>query len=437
MFNQLEVGITWIESQVRFKPKGDLSRMKKAFEMLELDYSKIIKIHVAGTNGKGSVANYTAAMLKNKQYKTGLFQSPYILEFNERMSIDMKNISDEKLLNYINFIYDFNLKFSKSFGETLSFFELLTLMALKYFHDEEVEAIVMEVGIGGLLDATNILDYDVSAITNIGYDHMKQLGNTLESIALNKLGILKKGSHLITTVDKSMHPLFKDYCDKVGATYQFITDIPEPDHLDPLKYTYEGESYRVRMKGLFQIKNTILAAKLAKYVEPHLGNFIVRNTLKELRLPARFQSMPGHIYLDGAHNLSGMQELVRHLKTLDKEIFVLFSALGDKDITGMLNTLKEVTNDITLTEFDDVRFTSLRPFLQEGMRYNEDPISAFKYLKSRIDIDEVMVITGSLHFVSYMIKAIKKYQQEVFDYQNMLDEVKGYDINIEEESDNE
>ena len=189
------------------------------------------------------------------------------------------------------------------------------------------------------------------------------------------------------------------------------------------------------MKGLFQIKNTILAAKLAKYVEPHLGNFIVRNTLKELRLPARFQSMPGHIYLDGAHNLSGMQELVRHLKTLDKVIYELISALGDKDITEMLNTLKEVTNDITLTEFDDVRFTSLRPFLQEGMRYNEDPISAFKYLKSRIDMDEVMVITGSLHFVSYMIKAIKKYQREVFDYQNMLDEVKGYNMDFEEESD--
>ena len=209
MSYNLSDSIKWIESQIKFKPKEDLSRMQAAYKMLNIHFAGVKKIHVAGTNGKGSTCAYLTSIYRLSDEKVGTFQSPYILRFNERIMIDGKSISDEDLLRYINWIKEFNETFKTSFGEHLSFFELLTLISLKYFYDQNVRVMIMEVGIGGLLDATNIIDYDLSLITNIGFDHMKQLGSTLESIASNKLGIVKKGGHLITTVDPSLHDYFK------------------------------------------------------------------------------------------------------------------------------------------------------------------------------------------------------------------------------------
>src|SRR5690606_30001605 len=127
----------------------------------------------------------------------------YLVRFNERIRLQMNEIEDSKLYDLICEVYDFNQIFEERFGEPLAFFELLTLMSMLYYQREKVDVMVMEVGLGGLLDATNVIHYDLSLITSIGFDHMKQLGNTLESIAFNKLGILKPGNHLISTVDPS------------------------------------------------------------------------------------------------------------------------------------------------------------------------------------------------------------------------------------------
>lgn len=190
MFKNINDALNWFIVQPKFKEKQDLDLVLKAFGKLNLDLSQIKKIHVAGTNGKGSTTSYLTHVLMENGFKVGSFTSPYLVNFNERIRINFSEISDDKLLELINFIYKFNLDLNNNEGFFLSFFEMITLISLIYFYENKCDVIIMEVGIGGLLDATNIINYDVSIITNIGFDHMKQLGNDLESIALNKLGIV-------------------------------------------------------------------------------------------------------------------------------------------------------------------------------------------------------------------------------------------------------
>lgn len=417
-FNDLEKAIAWIESQTKFSPKKDLSRMRAAYAMLDIDLSHVKKIHVAGTNGKGSTLEFILRILREKGHKIATFRSPYVFQFNERIGYDLKYIRNAELLDLINEFYDFNETFTKAYGEHLSFFELLTLMAFKYTFDKKADFMIIEVGIGGLLDATNILDYDLSLITNIGYDHMHILGDTLESIAINKLGILKKGNHLISTVDQALHQQFKQYADQIGATLNLIEKPLEIIESDPLFLNYEGYRLYIAARGTFQAKNVTLAIAAAKYFYPDLDILTINRAFKHAKVIGRFYMLAPQVYADGAHNISAMRALVDHLKEILKKrskIKVIFSALNDKDINGMLDLLEEISDDICITSFPDPRFKSLQPFVRPGMYYNEDALSAFQNFYINKTYDEAIVITGSFHFVSHMIHTVKAYQHKVMD----------------------
>ena len=171
-FNNVLEAISWLEHQPRFKEKVDLNSLKDKFFKLNIDLSNIKKIHIGGTNGKGSTNAFLSEILIENNLKVGSFTSPYLVVFNERIKINNENIKDSDLLNYINYFYQFNLELYALNNIKLSFFEILTLLSLKYFHDNNVDVIIMETGIGGRLDATNILNYDASIITSIGFDHV-------------------------------------------------------------------------------------------------------------------------------------------------------------------------------------------------------------------------------------------------------------------------
>ncbi|MDD4194513.1 MAG: bifunctional folylpolyglutamate synthase/dihydrofolate synthase [Acholeplasmataceae bacterium] len=410
MFKELHDGIQWIESQLKFKPKSDLDRMHRAFDALHLDLSNIKKIHVAGTNGKGSVCSYLTHILMKQGLKVGTYTSPYLLVFNERIKLNFENIKDDDLLNLINIIYQFNLDFEKSYGETLSFFELMTLMAFIYYEKEKVDVMVIEVGLGGRLDATNILNYDLSLITSIGMDHMKQLGDTLESIASNKLGILKKGNHLITTVKDELHPQFIDHAQTVGATYQLI-EMEQIHKISdvPLRFQYQNQTYEVKLIGDHQIKNAILAIEAIHYLYPNISYERIRNGLKEAIWPGRLEEIKPRIYLDAAHNTHAMEALKETFSHAFKnyKITVLFSALGDKDISGMLYLIKAFANKIILTTFPDPRFIPIDPYKNQVDGLISDPILAYQSLSDNLSENEILLITGSLHFIGYMASQIK------------------------------
>jgi len=411
MLKNLTEAISWIESQVRFKPKADLDRMKVAYIMLDIDLTQVKKIHVAGTNGKGSVCAYLTTILMKGGYKVGTFTSPYLVRFNERIRYQFEEIEDQELFELIHTIYTFNQTFEKSYGESLSFFELLTLMSLYYFDRKKVDVIVMEVGIGGLLDATNILNYDVSLITSIGFDHMKQLGNTLQSIASNKLGILKYGNHLITTVDASLHRYFKNYVKKVAATAEYYSkkDVKKISDI-PLKFEYDGQVYELALIGEYQLANALLAIKAIEYLFPYIHFLEMQRALLNTSWPGRLDAIDENVYIDGGHNTHAIEALKQSALTTfkDKKVWVLFSALGDKDIEGMLTLIQTFAKRTIITRFPDFRFKDLLEYVKDSIEYQENALEAIKDLKGQMDQDTILLITGSLHFVGYIKNSYQK-----------------------------
>ncbi|MCU0105055.1 bifunctional folylpolyglutamate synthase/dihydrofolate synthase [Acholeplasma vituli] len=419
MFKDIVEAIAWIEHQVKFKPKTDLNRMRAAALALGNPQDAYKIIHVGGTNGKGSVVSYLSTIL-SKQMKVGTYTSPYILKFNERIQVNLEMIPDADLLVYINEIHDFNETFHQSYGETLSFFELVTLIAFKYFKDQKVDLVVLEVGLGGLLDATNICNPIASVITNIGFDHMQQLGNTLESIAFNKLGIVKPNIPLFTSVDEALIPQFEATCKSLNAPLISITDkhyVIESN--EPLEFIYEYHYYQPRLQGLYQAKNATLAISVVNYLFPKTPIRMIKEGIHETAWPGRFEVFSKHpvVILDGAHNRHGIEALCKSIESMypNRHIHSLFCAMSDKETEIMLNRVSSISDSVTLTHFDYKRTAELSILLEQTHHKNkkaiENPKEAFESILSDATSDDVIIITGSLYFVSY----IRPYLIERFD----------------------
>ena len=209
MFQTVKEAQTWIESVHRFGDKYDLIRMENACQMLGHPEKSFTRIHIVGTNGKGATLSYLKNIYLQAGYSVGTYTSPYIVKFNERITLNYDEISDEDLLYYINKIYDFNTTYLTEHQDQISFFELVTLISFLYFKDKQPDIVLVEVGLGGTLDATNVITPIASIITNIGTDHQHVLGNTIKSIAKNKLGIVKPGVPLFTAYDQiELHDIF-------------------------------------------------------------------------------------------------------------------------------------------------------------------------------------------------------------------------------------
>jgi dihydrofolate synthase/folylpolyglutamate synthase len=408
MFNDINQGIQWIESQIRFRPKTSLNPMLQAYSLLDINLDSIKKIHVTGTNGKGSVCMYLTSILKEQGLKVGTFTSPYLVVFNERIMLNGIPIKDDDLLNMMNDIYEVSEKYKSIYHESLSFFELMTLMALKYFYMNKVDVIIMEVGIGGLLDSTNILNYDVSLITNVGMDHMKQLGYTQEEIARNKLGIVKFNHHLITTIQPNLYDQVITHCKDVHATYVLI-DTNEVETISEVPHviSYHGHTFELSLIGHYQKDNAILAYEAISYLYPNINIKTIKQGLKKTIHFGRLEMVKPQVYIDGAHNVHAMDALIESLNTTfkDKHCHILFSALADKEPAKMIENLLPHVKSLTTTSFDDPRYVDLTTL---GYPHIHDPKAALEYLMGQMGYDDIILITGSLHFVGFMKKEVIK-----------------------------
>lgn len=407
-FNNITEAIDWLQNQHKFNGKKDLNLFKQAFIDLNIDLSNIKKIHVGGTNGKGSTASYINNVLVNNGKKVGLFTSPYLVTFNERIRINSSYITNDDLLSLINYFYNYNEYLYNKYRYKLSFFEILTLLSLKYFYDMKCDVIIMEIGIGGNLDSTNIINYDVTLITNIGFDHMKVLGNTLEEIALEKIKALKNNGHLITTMDEKFEPLIKSYISSISATYHLI-DSKLIKEVDNNRFNYKDLNFNLLMLGDYQRKNAVLAYEGIKY----LFDFEDENIIKYINQTiwqGRFEEIYPNIYIDGAHNVDAVSSLFLNVEKLfkNKKVTVVYSALKDKDINAMLNIIRRYNYEIILTSFPDFRFESLENFIGKNISYKPNSLELIKNLKNNISKDEVIIITGSLHFIGYIKQNIKE-----------------------------
>ena len=412
MFTNFQEAKDWIESSIRFGDKLDLSRMKIASHYLGNPEQKFRSLHVAGTNGKGSTTNYLKNILKRHGYKVGIYTSPYVVKFNERIGINDQYISDEQIVDYANQVRVVWDKVMELHNDSITFFEILTLMAFLYFADQGVDYAVIEVGLGGLLDATNIITPEVSLITNISYDHMKQLGNTLESIAWNKLGIVKHSIPLVTTeCNEQLQPLFISVCQERQSEISFVHLEEASDIVlgETTQFQYLGHTIRLQLSGLHQVKNAMLAIK-AFLVLAERKNFNIdwRNIyqgLEETTWPGRFEIFQHQIILDGAHNIGGAQMLRTAILAMypNKRIIGLFCMMKDKEHEKVIELFDSLFDEFHFTQIGYKRSATAQELALESHHpkkfVHENVQTAFEAC-SKLAEDEILVITGSLYFIS-------------------------------------
>lgn len=291
-------------------------------------------IHVAGTNGKGSVSHTLAAVLQSAGYKTGLYTSPHLVDFRERIRINGTPISKDYVVEFV--------EHERSFFEPLcpSFFELTTAMAFKYFADEQVDVAVIEVGLGGRLDCTNIIMPDLSIITNISFDHVQFLGDSLGKIASEKAGIIKHNIPVVigeTTPETK--PVFMAKATEVGAPIYFAEENNRED--------YPGVDFE--LKGIYQEKNKrtlFTALPLLKEAGYHIDEETVRegfaHVVELTGLMGRWQKLHDHptLVCDTGHNVGGITYVVEQLRQQScNQLRIVIGMVNDKDISGVLALL--------------------------------------------------------------------------------------------------
>lgn len=410
MFTTIDEVLSYIEKKTSFDL--GLQRLNNFMAELELDYSAIKFIHIAGTNGKGSVSYYTSNILSESGYQTGLFSSPSIEVHNDRIRINNQYITDQFIIDFVNEHYD-AIESTK-----VTMFEIDVAIALAYFVANEVEYAVMETGMGGLYDGTNIVEAIISVITNIGYDHVQYLGDTLEEITANKAGIIKNANEVVLA---DTNPIVTKIIQERAAQYQahlHIVDEHEASIIsrDPIVYNYAGmRDIKLKSRAHYQIINTMTVIKIIQLLNDKYQTKISEQTMKKVfadcQWPGRFEIVHQEplVIIDGAHNTAGIKELTNSLAIYDdKKIAILFTALKDKDIKPMVAQMQKITKDITLTTFDFYRADTLAN-LNKGLDLKTtDNYEAF--IKDKLETmhdDEMLLITGSLYFIALIRKLFK------------------------------
>ena len=322
--------IRYLESFKKFGIRLGLDRVESLLSLLGNPEKSFRSIHIAGTNGKGSVAAMMSSILAQAGYKVGLYTSPHLVDYTERIRINKKNISKQKFANAVQKVKN-TIKRLPSLS--LTEFEVLTAASFILFAQENIDIAVVEVGLGGRLDATNVITPILSIITNIDYDHMDVLGRSLKKIAKEKAGIIKPGIPLVTG-EKRMLYVFKEICRELGS--RLYTTNGLKINSSPLAGKHQIENTKVAIAGIKALNS--MGFKVS-------GKDIDKG-LKRTRWPGRMQiiSKTPFILCDGAHNPSGAKVLSENMKGYKKKFSVIIGMQANKDISGFIKQLKCVAN---------------------------------------------------------------------------------------------
>lgn len=349
-------------------------------------------IHIGGTNGKGSTTDFTRAILQKAGYKVGSFTSPHLVKHNDRIRINNEAISDALLLEYINKTEPLWEKYQ------LSMFEIDMLISIQYFLDEGVDWVIYEVGLGGRLDATNVILPEICAITNVDFDHMDILGETLEAIAKEKAGIIKPNIPLITTERKrETLAVFEKIAIKNNAILKMI-EIPS--YTNHYEFEIVGIKIHLRNQAVYQIENASLAISIIKALELKIDDEIIKEAVESTHWQGRFEAVDENVYVDGAHNKIGVEKLMKTLESLPRPWIVVFSALKDKDHHDMVEMIVDKVDHLIITEFEFYRAGKAEEL---AFGFNVEIIKDYQkaILKGKeIKKDGTLIVTGSLYFIS-------------------------------------
>ena len=423
MWNTYEEALDWIHGIQVFGKKPGLKRMKWMLERLGRPDKKIPAIHVAGTNGKGSTVTFVRSMLEEHGLVVGTFTSPFIEVFNERISVNGEPIANTEILRLSNLVYPLAKELEETELGGPSEFEVITTMMFAYFGEGHVDVAVIEVGLGGLYDSTNVVVPEVSVITTIGMDHMAILGDTLAEIAQQKAGIIKPSVPVVTgnIPWEAMAEIEKIAADCNSQMYSYQKDFSISDwHTLPTwgeQFSYEDESMRLRtiqlsMLGKHQVENAATAIQAveiyAERTQLTLNHEALLRGLKRAFWPGRMEKISDEpiIVLDGAHNEPGIKRLIETIQNdfSQQEVHVVFGALKNKDISKMVDLIQAVPNvQLSLTSFDFEKAAArdeLNPYAQSGVTYYAQWQEALLNELENMNEGSVLLITGSLYFIS-------------------------------------
>jgi dihydrofolate synthase / folylpolyglutamate synthase len=397
MFKTLDECIEWIYEPRFFERRLDLARVEQALELFgsPINYPCI---HVGGTNGKGSVVSYLKHILLEAGYKVGTYISPFVVVFNERITLNHQYISDADVIRLTNHIKNI----LTIHHHPLSNFEILTIMGFLYFEEQQVDVAVIEVGLGGLLDATNVINKDIAVITNIGTDHKDILGDTKEEIAIQKLGIVHDA--LITSVDMELMPLFERYTSQRRASLKRIDPVTNVQHTTSgSTFVYQKETYEISMRGVHQTQNAALAIETMHYLiqqkQYKVTNDHIRHGLKKAFWPGRLEELTSGILIDGAHNIEGIQSLVDYLTGVNQPVHLIYASLSKKPYLEMVTMLLPVADKLTFTAFDDEGCLNPDILASTFHHTNQEVVTDYTVYFTP-DESYLRVFCGSLYFIS-------------------------------------
>ena len=375
--------------------KKDIGNIIKACKILNNPQKKIKTIHIAGTNGKGSTAHMLASILQEAGYKTGLYTSPHLKDFRERIKINGKTI-DKKYI--INFIKENQLEFEKI---NMSFFEFTVAMAFNYFTESKVDIAIIETGLGGRLDSTNIINPELSIITNIGLDHTNLLGNTIEKIAFEKAGIIKKNTPIIIgrKQDKTKE-IFKSIAKEKNAKL-YYNDNPKNITTD-VKGDYQNENIGTAIKAIEVLNWNISNEQINKGI-----NNIIKNT----GLEGRWQKLSENplTICDVGHNEDGIKNILRQIeKTKFNKLHFIFGSVNDKVLTNVFKLLpKKAKYYFCAAKIDRALQTNILKQRAEEFNLYGDEFSsvnqAYINAKENASKDDLIFIGGSTFVVAEVL----------------------------------
>ena len=400
--------------------KKDLTNTLALCEILGNPHTKFKTIHIAGTNGKGSVSHMLASILQEAGYKTGLYISPHYKDFRERIRINGKYISKKYITDFVDNIIPAINEIKPSF------FEITVALTFKYFADKKIDIAVIETGLGGRLDSTNVINPLLSIITNISYDHQKILGDTLPQIASEKAGIIKDNTPvLIGEYQPNVYFVFTAKAKEKNAPLRLATKYGKVmTHVTTGKYIYRSSANQyikldMPYHGPYQEKNINTVIQAIQWMNETADLSIsmpkiklgLKNLDQNVPLIGRFQILGNKpmIIADGAHNLSGLKLLFERVKQLSKgTVHVVFGTVKDKDYQSVIRILPRefkyyfVKAELPRALDDDILLTISNTRKLHGEKYGK-VTAGFKAAKSHARSNDIVLVTGSIFVVGEVI----------------------------------
>jgi len=372
--------IKLLKSNAKFRIELGLERISKVLELLDNPQDNLKCIHVAGTNGKGSVCAVISTILQNAGFKIGLYTSPHIFKYNERIKINSLDISDSDFAKYVFEISNLADKNDIDLTE----FEILTAIMFKYFYDNKVDVVVLETGLGGIFDATNVIKSNLcSIITHIDLDHTERLGSTKSEIAYQKAGIIKPDCPVFTCEG---YEAIKNRADECNSLLSVVMPVEDTTNLS--------------LKGTCQKENLSLALAAVRFLYPQISEDNIQNSLKKVKHPCRFQIINNDFIVDASHNPNGISALKDSLNLYfpnRKRCFV-FGCLNNKDYKQMIEILFGDNDEIYFYHFKNPNSCTVEE-LQKVCPY---PSKEFRTL-DELPKDKLKIICGSFYMMNEII----------------------------------